>query len=384
MPSALLLSDINTRASVACLRSLTRKAVPVWCVTSGRSDGFVRFTRYRSRSALDARYRSSDAQAFRESLLSIAARIGEYVLYPTGERVLRWAVACRDALAASGILLPAVDLATYECVSDKQSFVALAGRHGLAVPKEHTEIPTRFARRFVVKPAKGVFDRADVLTSPCLIESEASLDLLRRRGLDPRAHFIQEYIEGPSYYYCALYDRGRRRLHFTQKTLTQQPDGRSVVRAVPSRLPERVENSIDSMMEALLWQGLMMIEVKESEGLYYAIECNPRIWGPLQLAVDNGFDFPWALWQLATGQPVDPEPTSAARRGYFWTAGYLHGRLVGRRTRTAFQRQPAEDHVRFRDVWLRVDTFAYFFVELAQAALALCRSGVRSLRKRPA
>ena len=380
MLSALLLSDVNTRASVACLRSLARKGVPVWCATSGRSGGFVQYTKYRRRRALDLRYAATDAAAFRESLAEIRRRIGEYVLFPTGERLLRWAVACRESLASSGIRLPSVDLATYERVSDKQSFVVLAGRHGLAIPEERAGIPERFERRFVVKPVKGVWNRPDVLEFPCLVESQESLDGLRRRGLDANAHFIQEYVEGASYYYCALYDAGRRRLHFTQKTLTQQPDGRSVVRAEPSRLPDDVVAAMDDMMAALVWRGLMMIEVKESGGRYYAIECNPRIWGPLQLAVDNGIDFPWALYQLATDQSVDPAPSRRRGFGYLWMAGYLKGRVLGRRTGTSFQRQPAAEALRFRDVWLRIDTFAYFFVELARAVVDVARSMRRGAR----
>ena len=141
-----------------------------------------------------------------------------------------------------------------------------------------------------------------MLTSPVLIESEAALENLRRRSIRPEHHFVQDYIEGPSFYYCGLYRDGEKLLSFGQRTLTQQPDGRAVVRAIPFPLPTEIVRKADEMMSSLRWQGLMMMELKESRGSHYAIECNPRVWGPLQLAVDNGADFPFALWRLARGE----------------------------------------------------------------------------------
>jgi len=383
MPSALLLADINPRATIACLRSLSRHGVPVHCATS-RPGSFVRYTRYRD-SAPGVFYRTTDQATFCNSLIEIAETIGECILFPAGERILRWAVANKEMLAARGMRLPTVGIDVYERVSDKKSFVSLAATFGLCAPAEREGIPKSFDGKVVVKPRRGVWDRPDVLTNPVLVESAQALHALSQRNLDPISHFVQEYIEGPSYYYCALYDRGRKLLDFVQRTLVQQPDGRAVVKAFPAVLPGRVLESIDAMMRSLDFHGLMMAEVREAPGgRYYAIECNPRLWGPLQLALDNGADFPFGLWQLATGEEPLPRRPVSVPVGYIWRAGYLEGWILKRRTGVGFQKypDPASRKVRFREVWLRADAFLYFCVELMGAVRSCLRRFVGDVRLR--
>src|SRR5262249_5104878 len=44
-------------------------------------------------------------------------------------------------------------------------------------------------------------------------------------------------------------------------------------------------------------------------GIPRLMEINGRFWGSLQLALDAGLNFPFLLYQLATGQPVAIAPT---------------------------------------------------------------------------
>lgn len=373
---------------MACLRSLGRSNIPISIATCGTGSSFVSHTRHARYIRNFVRYDSTDPESLVQSLRAIREVVGEFILFPSGEQILRWMVARKRDLAADGIVLPTVDLSTYEIVSDKQSFVELARRHGLPAPPERPGIPDRFDSKCVVKPIRGVWGRQDVLTSPVLIESEAALENLRRRSISPEHHFVQDYIEGPSFYYCGLYRRGEKLLSFEQRTLTQQPDGRAVVRAIPFPLPAEIVRKVDEMMSSLRWQGLMMMELKESRGSLYAIECNPRLWGPLQLAVDNGADFPCALWRLARGedpQTVSPRPTAT---GYVWMSGYLGGWLIARRTGTRFQRSArgSARGIPFRELWFRRDTFLYGLCELMRAVWAIwlqwrTRSGRRSDRE---
>jgi len=49
-----------------------------------------------------------------------------------------------------------------------------------------------------------------------------------------------------------------------------------------------------------------MVEFKVScDGTPFLMEVNARFWGSLQLAIDAGVDFPWLLYQLATGRTPD-------------------------------------------------------------------------------
>ena len=380
-----ILADKNARASIAVIRSLSAAKVPFRIALSLGTDRDFRlsFVRYLSGDLYQHEllvYDDSDSVKFIDSLLEFQEKIGPYILFPSGEQVLRWAIAKKDELYAQNIILPTVDLNIYQAVSDKFQFVKLVKRFGLDTPKEYAEIPKVFTERFVVKPVRGVWGDTSVLQRPVLVESPESLVALHNWKLDRNSHFIQEYIEGPSLYYCALYNQGDKQLCFTQQTVVQQPGGMSVVKAVPAELPKSVIVNIDAMMAYLEWHGIMMIEVKRVKGKYYAIECNPRLWGPLQLAVDNGVDFPYALWKLSINQAVPPARPPSQPVGYLWFIGFLHGYLLKWQTRSAFQiySYPNKD-ITFRDVWLRRDSFRFVFVEfltIFMRALRMLLGGV--------
>lgn len=65
----------------------------------------------------------------------------------------------------------------------------------------------------------------------------------------------------------------------------------------------------DELLTALDWSGLAMVEfrIDARTGDPQLIEINPRLWGSLALSVYAGVDFPYLLYQMATGD--DPEST---------------------------------------------------------------------------
>jgi predicted ATP-grasp superfamily ATP-dependent carboligase len=72
------------------------------------------------------------------------------------------------------------------------------------------------------------------------------------------------------------------------------------------------------------WHGVAMVEFKVTpEGCPYLMEVNPRFWGSLQLAIDAGVDFPWLLYQLASGAPAWPDPGYRTGVRVRWLLGDL-------------------------------------------------------------
>jgi len=71
----------------------------------------------------------------------------------------------------------------------------------------------------------------------------------------------------------------------------------------------------------MAWHGVAMVEFKVSaDGTPYLMEVNARFWGSLQLAIDAGVDFPWLLYQLATGRDVesDDDYVTGVKSRWLW------------------------------------------------------------------
>lgn len=370
----LVLASANQRAAVSLVRSLENLNVDYGVLTAGGPRSLLTsFVGYQghARRRHCGYYSAENSELFIESLQSMAKKFQRVLLLPTGESLLRWALEQRATLEKLNIYLPTVDLNIYKRISDKESYAELAVRYGMAVPAMLSSIPERFIAPLVVKPKVGTASSENVLKAPLLIEGPSNFASFKARGLDLSQHFAQEYIEGPSFYYCGIYDRGKRLADFSQQTIMQEPDGGSVVVAIPAELPVELIDKIDILMSDLEWFGVMMMEFKKSGETYYAIECNPRFWGPLQLSLDNGVDFAGMLVRISTGStvPVMAAVREESRCGYLWLGGFLNALFKKMRLRRRIQfYPPVKDTLkdyRYRDVWLRTDTFIYFFLEFA-------------------
>ena len=185
---------------------------------------------------------------------------------------------------------------------------------------------------------------------------------LEEYDLDKYSFIIQKYIKGPSVYYCAYYKKGEKISSFSQINLVQQPGGGSVLKAAPYNIDENIIIKTDQMFKKLDWSGVMMIEFKIENNIYYAIECNPRYWGPNQLLVDNGINFPLIMLE---GKGIIDDKIKM-NRGYKWRNGYILGYIYKFRGLGKFQRYKVEfdTKIKYKDLWNRKDTRLYFYLEI--------------------
>lgn len=356
----LMLADANPRAAIATLRALKGSDVSIHLCFNKRSiiNDTIYHKYYKSEPLY---YDKTSEKTFIDSLLSIKDIIGEYVFLPYGESLLRWVVRQKDELWEDGITVPTVDFETYVLLSDKESFANLCGDFDIDVPEEINIDWSTFKQKFVIKPKKLVNDER-CLKYPVLVENNTSFQKLKETNIDIEKHLVQRYIDGPSIYYCAYWEKGNCKLRFIQKNTVQQPAGKSVVRAVPYNLPEEVLGKIEKMLHSVNWRGLIMIEVKKDldSHKYYAIEANPRFWGPLQIAIDNGINFPAALLGLDVRENKPKKPS-----GYLWLGGYINGFFIKLQTKTDFQvfQNGNSEKMVYRDIWLRRDTYVFFFID---------------------
>jgi len=65
-----------------------------------------------------------------------------------------------------------------------------------------------------------------------------------------------------------------------------------------------LEEMAFSILDALRWHGLAMVEFKYDEKSKngWFIEINPRMWGSISLAISSGVEFPYLTYLCALGQ----------------------------------------------------------------------------------
>jgi predicted ATP-grasp superfamily ATP-dependent carboligase len=136
---------------------------------------------------------------------------------------------------------------------------------------------------------------------------------------------VQECVQGTGQGVFALYDNGEPLAFFTHRRLREKPPrgGVSVLSESVPLDPVLVSHA-RALLDKVRWHGVAMVEFKVSDNRTpYLMEVNTRFWGSLQLAIDAGVDFPWMLYRMACGEPVEPVRKYRAGLRLRWLLGDL-------------------------------------------------------------
>jgi hypothetical protein len=369
MPRAVLFSGYNQRAVLALLRTCAQEGVKVSLVALAADDP-ITTTAYAPLVDVVRADPALTLQACADIFGALQRRYpGErLVVLPSTEALNRFLLRHRPWFDERGITVPLCGEPVYELVSDKKSFGALCGRHGIAIPGEFDLPPPA---PFVAKPAVYLSARGRAL-APQLVLTEAQ----RQRFLaeaDPADFYFQQYLSGESYYLLMYLPRnGAAPLVFGQRNLAQQPEGKSIVaaRTVEDEHLGATGDAFARLFRSAGFSGLAMVEVRRHGGRDYMIECNPRAWGPLQLCVDAGYSLlPAFLHDWGLLEQVRPAVPRAA--DYLWSGGIGPHGFAGL---SYFDGYGAPDLARdyfglcTSDVYLRPDSMNIYYMEAHSAA----------------
>lgn len=325
--------DANQRSALAVTRSLGEQGVPL--VTADESPtalaGCSRFSqRY-------FQYPSPQVQP-EQFVASVAALIKEQeiqIVLPMTELTTTLLLSHRNRLP--DVTLPFPEMDTVDSLADKCSLMRLAELLDVPVPRtwyanDPNNLPVELNSLhypLVLKPGKSWLEHNGewLHTSVRFAErSDKAADILEH---DPafRVHpfMLQEYVPGRGEGVFALYDKGKPLAFFAHRRLREKPP-RGGVSVLSESIP--VTPLLLAHARCLLdktgWHGIAMVEFKVSEdGTPYLMEINTRFWGSLQLAVDAGVDFPWLLYQMACGEPVNPVQDYKVGSRLRWVLGDL-------------------------------------------------------------
>jgi biotin carboxylase len=159
----------------------------------------------------------------------------------------------------------------------------------------------------VLKPRRGNGAKGIVIVRDAVRGAAAYRNLVQQFQLDAgNLPLIQEYLDGVQMGCCFIAIDGEVKARFVERYVRckQAGFGTSVLRE-PAASPE-IENLTARLARELRWTGIGHLDfILGPDGEPYLLELNPRFWGALNLAIQNGFDFPAALASLALTGAVD-------------------------------------------------------------------------------
>jgi predicted ATP-grasp superfamily ATP-dependent carboligase len=316
-----LVTDAPSNASLAVVRSLGRRGVPVGVCAFAGEFNLASFSRWASESWTLPSPSREPAGFIGE--LARLLETGKYpIVFPTTDRTIRLIGHARDRLP-SWVRVPIAGDHAMRTVFDKQRTAELAERLGVPVPR--TWCPADVAEAAALAPS---------LPYPVIVKPRQT-NFLAPRGLLVKADYsvvesvdrlmpawsavheavprpvIQAMVHGRGVGINTLWNDGQPLVWFCHKRVREIDlrGGRSTA-AVSAPCDPRLVDSARRMLDALRWHGVAMAEFKWNERTneFWLLEINGRFWGSLPLALAAGVDFPYYLYQLALGEtPCPPD-----------------------------------------------------------------------------
>lgn len=361
----IILSGYNIRAVVAFCRWALEHHIPFHLLARSEEDP-IYFTRYRNNVFL---IRKNDHLELKEfcgwlCLVREQFQYEKVLVLPSTEFLNRFMLQNRPSIELVGGIVPLVDQQLYEQISDKYSFGTVCMNFGIPVPETYEQLPVNLP--FVAKPKSysTVLNRQLI---PYLIKSASDLENFLEKEI-PCNYFFQQYIEGHSFYLLASIPRDGEPVIFSQENLMQQSSGGSMILARTCNFhKQKASSSYLELLEKLNFYGLIMIEIRFHKDMnrHIMIEANPRLWGPIQLVVDNGIDM---FGSFLGDYGFDYERSARCSRQteyYFWSGGMTDSAKPFAYHHYSAERFVDDYNVLMRNnLFFREDTIDLFRVEL--------------------
>lgn len=135
-------------------------------------------------------------------------------------------------------------------------------------------------------------------------EARSAVKELTRLGVKV---VLQQYLSGKRESISFLYEDGQIYARCAQWHKRSQPPlgGQSVLRQSIA-LPPDIDEQAELLVREIDLDGCSEVEFRrDADGRPHLMEINPRLWASTELAVRAGVDFPYLLYQWASGEKMD-------------------------------------------------------------------------------
>jgi predicted ATP-grasp superfamily ATP-dependent carboligase len=312
-----LVTDAPSNATLAVVRSLGRRGIPVGVCGFADEFNLSSYSRWASESFI-LPSPSRDARGFIDALARLLAS-GKYpIVFPTTERTIQLIGAAR-AVLPEWVRLPIPDAPALATVVDKERTIALARHVDVRVPQswcpDSAEAAAALAGDLdypvIVKPRQTNFlgddgrlaktDYVVVRSANALLSAWQTVHAAVPRPL------VQTLVRGRGVGVNTLWNDGQPVVWFSHRRVREIDlrGGRSTAAATVACDPGLLD-AASRMLAALRWHGVAMVEFKwdDETGTSWLLEINGRFWGSLPLALAAGVDFPYYLYQIANDEKL--------------------------------------------------------------------------------
>ncbi|MHC4090769.1 MAG: carboxylate--amine ligase [Planctomycetota bacterium] len=216
------------------------------------------------------------------------------------------------------VKLPVTTIENIRLTDDKGRLATLAEEQGIRIPRTwqfddvdelYRRVPELPLPLFVKvrKAAAGVGLRK-VGTPEELVATYR--EFVDGFALEPEQYpLVQEFVGGDDYCVTTLFDRGRCVASMTYRNIRAFPrdTGAGALRETVHH-PEAEQAAVE-LLSPLEWHGIAEVDFRIPEGgPPYLIEVNPRFFGGLPQSIAANVDYPYLLYQIAIGQPIEQQP----------------------------------------------------------------------------
>jgi predicted ATP-grasp superfamily ATP-dependent carboligase len=299
-PTPVLLANDSFYSVLAVVRALRAAGYAPWLAES-EPGTFAARSRAKAGTVRVADP-ALDSERFVRDLAAAAARIGAAAVLPTAEHHLP-ILADREADFA-GIPLGVPSSGVAERATDKGLLEHLAKDAGLRPPpttkivRGDREAVVSVGFPAIIKPLRSWIRDPDGTVSryyaSFVTESqvEKAID-----GLPDGEGLVQPYIPGELYSVSGVCWEGELTCALHQISVRRWPvlvGGSSYAKTTPKNT--ELERGVGSLLRALKWSGPFQAQfMYGSDGEYYLLDLNPRIYGSIALATAAGLNMP-AIW----------------------------------------------------------------------------------------
>jgi len=255
--------------------------------------------------------------AYLANLEDSLERTGARVLFTSSDATIGLLRLHRARLEAR-VRLALADERPLAIAINKERTLAVARHLGLHVPRgivvrgvgdvpvalKEIELPA------VIKPCEswlwdgreGARLDAQLVVTPA--EARRAVEAVARFG---KAALFQELLTGRREAVSFLYANGEVHARFAQWALRTNPPlgGESVLRQSIA-IPPDIGGQAESLVREINLEGYSEVEFRrDGAGIPYLMEINPRLSASVEVAVRAGVDFPYLLYQWASGGPIE-------------------------------------------------------------------------------